>query len=44
LPQGVTLFEKDPKLNAISNKFRYRASLIGMDMIYHSSQPLRALE
>jgi hypothetical protein len=44
LPQGVTLFDKDQKLNAIANKFRYRASLIGMDMIYHSSQPLRALE
>lgn len=44
LPQGVTLFEKDPKLQGISNRFRYRASLLGMDMVYYSNQPLRAIE
>ncbi len=44
LPQGVTLFDKDQKLTAIANKFRYRASLIGNDMTYYSSLPLRALE
>ena len=43
-PQGVTVFEKDPKLLGISNRFRYRAGLLGMDMVYYSNQPLRALE
>jgi hypothetical protein len=44
MPQGVTLFDKDPKLTAISNKYRYRASIIGMDMVYYSNQPLRVSE
>jgi hypothetical protein len=44
MPQGVTLFDKDPKLTAISNKYRYRASIIGMDMVYYSNQPLRVTE
>lgn len=41
---GVTLFDKDPKLAAISNKYRYRASILGMDMVYYSNQPLRAVD
>ena len=44
MPSGMTLFDKDPKLNAISNKFRYRASILGMDMVYYSNQPLRSIE
>jgi len=44
MPQGMTLFDKDPKLTAISNKYRYRASILGMDMVYYSNQPLRSVE
>jgi len=44
MPQGMTLFDKDPKLTAISNKYRYRASILGMDMVYYSNQPLRSIE
>jgi hypothetical protein len=44
MPQGITLFDKDPKLTAIASKYRYRASILGMDMVYYSNQPLRAVE
>lgn len=44
MPQGVTLFDKDAKLATIANKYRYRASILGMDMVYYSNQPLRAVE
>ncbi len=44
MPQGMTLFDKDPKLTAISTKYRYRASILGMDMVYYSNQPLRSVE
>jgi hypothetical protein len=44
MPSGMTLFDKDSKLSAISNKFRYRASILGMDMVYYSNQPLRSIE
>lgn len=41
-PTGVTLFDKDPKMSTISQKYRYRASLVGgVDMLYYSSQPLQ---
>jgi len=43
-PQGVALFNADPKLSAIANKYRYRASIVGMDMVYYSNQPLRTAE
>jgi hypothetical protein len=44
MPQGVTLFDKDAKLVSIASKYRYRASILGMDMVYYSNQPLRAVE
>jgi hypothetical protein len=44
MPQGVTLFDKDAKLATIASKYRYRASILGMDMVYYSNQPLRAVE
>jgi hypothetical protein len=44
MPQGVSTFNTDPKLTAISNKYRYRASIVGMDMVYYSNQPLRTAE
>jgi hypothetical protein len=44
MPQGVTLFDKDAKLASIASKYRYRASILGMDMVYYSNQPLRAVE
>lgn len=44
MPQGVTLFDKDPKVTPIANKYRYRASILGYDMLYYSNQPLRAVQ
>lgn len=44
MPQGVTLFDKDPKVTPIANKYRYRASILGYDMLYYSNQPLRSVQ
>jgi hypothetical protein len=44
MPQGVTLFDKDPKVTPIANKYRYRASILGYDMIYYSNLPLRSVQ
>ncbi len=42
LPAGVTLFDKDPKMSTIAQKYRYRASLVGWGgMLYYSSVPLQ---
>ncbi len=44
VPQGMTLFDKDPKLTTISNRYKYHATLFGMDIVYYSSIPLRPVE
>lgn len=43
-PPGVSIYDKDPKIQEIMKRFRYRATLVGMDMVYYSSTPLRAAE
>lgn len=42
--QNVPLLMQDPKMATIANKFKHRSSLIGFDMLYYSSQPLRTVE
>jgi len=42
IPKGISLYEQDPKLAAISETYRYRAALVELDMIYYSEKPLRA--
>jgi hypothetical protein len=39
-PPGVSLFERDSKLTDISQTYRYRAPLLGFDLIYYSKNPL----
>jgi hypothetical protein len=41
IPNGVSLYEQDPNLSAISKTYRYRAALVQLDMIYYSEKPLR---
>lgn len=43
-PPGISIYDKDPKIQEIMKQFRYRATLVGMDMVYYSSTPLRAAE
>ena len=42
-PQGVSLFDKDPKISAIAKRYPYRATLVGMDMVFYSDRPLRSV-
>jgi hypothetical protein len=41
-PPGISLFERDTKLSDISQVYRYRAPLLGSDLIYYSKRLLRA--
>ena len=43
-PPGISIYDKDPKIEEIIKQYRYRATLVGMDMVYYSSTPLRAAE
>ncbi len=43
-PNPVTLFDKSPKLNTISSKYRYKYSLLTYDIIYYSIVPFKIIE
>ena len=43
-PPGLSIFENDPKLQEIYRRFPYRATLVGMDMVYYSDRALRDSE
>ena len=40
-PPGISIYDKDPKLQTISKKYAYPQTVIGMDMVYYSDRPLR---
>jgi hypothetical protein len=40
-PNGVSLFDKDPKIADIAKRYPYRAPLVGMEMVYYSDRPIR---
>jgi hypothetical protein len=42
LPSPINLFDKDPKIEAVTKRYPYRANLFGMDMTYYSDRALRA--
>ncbi len=44
MPKPITLFEKSERLSVLANKYRYRYSMLGYDMIYYSSVPFRVVE
>lgn len=40
-PNGVSLFDRDPKIQAVAKRYPYRQPLVGMDMVYYSDRPIR---
>jgi hypothetical protein len=41
-PSGVSLFDKDPKIQGVAKRYPYRQPLVGMDMVYYGDRPVRA--
>ncbi|MEY3895518.1 MAG: hypothetical protein RLZZ214_1037 [Verrucomicrobiota bacterium] len=41
-PNGVSLFDRDPKIQAVAKRYPYRQPLVGMEMVYYSDRPIRA--
>jgi len=41
-PPGVSIFDKDPRISAITKRYPYAQPLVGMDMVYYSDRPIRA--
>ena len=42
-PSGVSLFDKDPKIQGVAKRYPYRQPLVGMDMVYYSDRPIRII-
>ncbi len=40
-PSGVSLFDKEPKIQGVAKRYPYRQPLVGMDMVYYSDRPIR---
>ena len=40
-PPGLTIYDKDQKIEEILRRYPYRAPMLGMDMVYYSDRPLR---
>ncbi len=43
-PQGVNIFTLDPKIEEITRRYPYRATLVGMDMVYYSDRAMRTVD
>ena len=40
-PPGLPIYDKDQKIQEITRRYPYRATLVGMDMVYYSDRALR---
>jgi hypothetical protein len=40
-PSGVSLFDKEPKIQGVAKRYSYRQPLVGIDMVYYSDRPVR---
>lgn len=40
-PSGVSLYDKEPKIQGVAKRYPYRQPLVGMDMVYYSDRPVR---
>ena len=40
-PPGLSIYDKDQKIQEITRRYPYRATLVGMDMVYYSDRALR---
>ncbi len=43
-PPGLSIYDKDKKIEEITRRYPYRATLVGMDMVYYSDRALRTNE
>jgi len=43
-PPGLSIYDKDQKILDITRRYPYRATLVGMDMVYYSDRALRGSE
>lgn len=43
-PPGLSIYDKDQKIQEITRRYPYRATLVGMDMVYYSDRALRTTE
>lgn len=41
-PPGLSIFDKDPRIAAITKRYPYPQPLVGMDMVYYSDRTIRA--
>jgi hypothetical protein len=41
-PNGVSLFDRDPKIQSIAKHYPYRVPVGGMDMVYYSDRAIRS--
>jgi hypothetical protein len=41
-PPGISIYDKDQKIEEITRRYPYRATLVGMDMVYYSDRALRS--
>ena len=39
-PPGLSIYDKDKKIEEITRRYPYRATLVGMDMVYYSDRAL----
>jgi hypothetical protein len=40
-PPGISIYDKDPRIQAITKRFPYPQPLVGMDMVYYSDRAIR---
>lgn len=43
-PPGLSIYDKDQKIQEITRRYPYRATLVGMDMVYYSDRALRTAD
>ncbi len=43
-PPGLSIYDKDKKIEEITRRYPYRATLVGMDMVYYSDRALSTTE
>lgn len=41
-PPGLSIYDRDMKIQEINKRYQYRATLVGMDMVYYSDRTLRS--
>ena len=41
-PNGVSLFDRDPKTQGIAKRYPHRQPMVGFEMLYYSDRPIRA--